>query len=146
MGRSSETLGTPAKNTLSSNPSALVAIGSTTYFTATDAVQGFELWKSDGTTAGTVSGPGVLMLRTRRWLCILLWLGKLALQGCAKMTPTMQVHTGKTGDVTYEVRGTGLTKESRLANGDVEVTVLSTGFQDDQKKKRVRPQYNVSTN
>ena len=40
--------------TLSSNPSELVAIGSTTYFTADDGVHGHELWKSDGTAAGTV--------------------------------------------------------------------------------------------
>src|SRR5262249_13178805 len=41
-------------NTLSSNPSGLVAIGSTAYFTADDGVHGLELWKSDGTAAGTM--------------------------------------------------------------------------------------------
>src|SRR5262245_42969402 len=40
--------------TFSSVPSELVAIGSTTYFIADDGVHGVELWKSDGTTAGTV--------------------------------------------------------------------------------------------
>jgi ELWxxDGT repeat protein len=39
---------------LSSNPSQMVAIGSTTYFTADDGVNGFELWKSDGSETGTV--------------------------------------------------------------------------------------------
>src|SRR5262245_29036554 len=39
---------------LPSNPSGLVAVGSTTYFTADDAVNGRELWKSNGTAAGTV--------------------------------------------------------------------------------------------
>jgi len=38
----------------SSNASQLVAIGSTTYFTANDGVHGQELWKSDGTAAGTM--------------------------------------------------------------------------------------------
>src|SRR5262245_3697361 len=41
-------------NTLSANPSQIAAIGSTTYFTADDGVNGIELWKSDGTATGTV--------------------------------------------------------------------------------------------
>src|SRR5690349_14065930 len=41
-------------NVASSNPSQLVVIGSTTYFAADDGVNGMELWKSDGTAAGTV--------------------------------------------------------------------------------------------
>src|SRR5262245_57028887 len=40
-------------NTLDANPSQMMAIGSTTYFTADDGVHGWELWKSDGTGAGT---------------------------------------------------------------------------------------------
>src|SRR5260370_15582732 len=47
----------------SSSPSGLVAIGSTTYFSADDGIHGRELWKSDGTAAGTVMvtdfGPGI---------------------------------------------------------------------------------------
>jgi ELWxxDGT repeat protein len=41
--------------TLSSSPSGLVAIGSTTYFSADDGFHAPELWKSDGTVAGTTS-------------------------------------------------------------------------------------------
>jgi ELWxxDGT repeat protein len=37
----------------SSNPQNLVAIGSTIFFTADDGTHGVELWKCDGTTAGT---------------------------------------------------------------------------------------------
>src|SRR5262249_34955493 len=38
----------------SSFPSNLTAVGNTLFFSATDGVNGTELWKSDGTTAGTV--------------------------------------------------------------------------------------------
>jgi len=37
----------------SSNPSHLTAVGSTLFFAANDGVHGNELWKSDGTYAGT---------------------------------------------------------------------------------------------
>ena len=40
-------------NTLSANPSQVVAVGSTAYFTVNEGVHGVELWKSDGTAAGT---------------------------------------------------------------------------------------------
>ena len=35
------------------NPSDLTAVGNTLYFLADDGVNGEELWKSDGTPAGT---------------------------------------------------------------------------------------------
>jgi ELWxxDGT repeat protein len=37
----------------SSSPGGMVAIGSTVYFTADDGLHAYELWKSDGTAAGT---------------------------------------------------------------------------------------------
>jgi ELWxxDGT repeat protein len=39
---------------VSSNPVFLGTLCSTTFFSATDGVHGVELWKTDGTTAGTV--------------------------------------------------------------------------------------------
>jgi len=38
----------------SSEPINLTAVGSTLYFIADDGMTGYELWKSNGTTAGTV--------------------------------------------------------------------------------------------
>jgi ELWxxDGT repeat protein len=37
-----------------SSPGSLTARGNTLFFTANDGVNGGELWKSDGTAAGTV--------------------------------------------------------------------------------------------
>ena len=37
-----------------SSPSYLTAVGNTLFFWANDGVNGYGLWKSDGTTAGTV--------------------------------------------------------------------------------------------
>src|SRR3954454_2843229 len=39
--------------TLSLNPTQLTAVGSLSYFVADDGIHGQELWKSDGTAAGT---------------------------------------------------------------------------------------------
>jgi ELWxxDGT repeat protein len=37
-----------------SSPSWLAALNRTLFFSATDGIDGLELWQSDGTTAGTV--------------------------------------------------------------------------------------------
>lgn len=39
---------------LPTSPASLTAVGSTLFFTATDTTHGRELWKTDGTAAGTV--------------------------------------------------------------------------------------------
>ncbi|NCS52900.1 hypothetical protein GQR42_06985 [Microcystis aeruginosa FD4] len=38
----------------SSSPGGLTVVGNTLFFWANDGVNGVELWKSDGTAAGTV--------------------------------------------------------------------------------------------
>ncbi len=43
----------PSPFTHSSNPTSLLTIGNITYFAAADGIHGNELWKTDGTTAGT---------------------------------------------------------------------------------------------
>ncbi|CAM1370024.1 ELWxxDGT repeat protein [Tenacibaculum xiamenense] len=44
----------------SSNPSSLLIVGNTLYFTADDGIHGSELWKSDGTETGTVMVKDIL--------------------------------------------------------------------------------------
>ena len=41
-------------NTEGSNPSGIVQVGSEAYFTTSDGASGAELWKTDGTSAGTI--------------------------------------------------------------------------------------------
>ncbi len=41
-------------HTLPSDPAHLTDVGGTLFFTADDGIHGHELWKSDGTKAGTV--------------------------------------------------------------------------------------------
>src|SRR5687767_3476735 len=44
----------PATPVAASNPNLFTPVGSTTYFVASDVMNGAELWKTDGTAAGTV--------------------------------------------------------------------------------------------
>ena len=39
---------------LDGSPYGFAVIGNTLYFTANDAINGYELWKSDGTESGTM--------------------------------------------------------------------------------------------
>ena len=45
--------------------------------------------------------------------------------GCSSSTPTFQIHSGNTGGVSYEIRGSGHASESRSANGDIEANLGS---------------------
>ena len=69
------------------------------------------------------------MMRIPMRLWLLVGAGMMTLHGCNKTSPTPQVHTGKTGGISYEVRGTGHAAESRSANGDVDVTLGSNHLQ-----------------
>ena len=67
------------------------------------------------------------MRYVRGWLGSAMGLTMLAPLGCGgRPAPAVQVmHTGETGGVSYEVRGTGQPMESRSANDDIEVTLGS---------------------
>ena len=69
------------------------------------------------------------MVQKPLWLIVRVAVVALALNGCNKATPTLQVHTGKTGGIAYEVRGVGHATESRSVNGDVDVTLGSNHLQ-----------------
>ena len=45
--------------------------------------------------------------------------------GCSSSTPTFQIHSGNTGGVSYEIRGTGHASESRATNGDIKASLGS---------------------
>src|SRR5262245_39177604 len=47
-------INTVAPTVPSSSPANMLTVGTTTYFAANDGFNGSELWKTDGTTAGTV--------------------------------------------------------------------------------------------
>ena len=71
------------------------------------------------------------MVRKPVWLCVLAGLGVVGstFWGCDKAKPTLQLHTGQTGGIAYEVRGVGHAAERRSANGDVDVTLGSNHLQ-----------------
>ena len=50
--------------TLSSHPDNFIAVNDLLYFTADDGIHGSELWKSDGTVAGTVLVKDIIPGRT----------------------------------------------------------------------------------
>jgi hypothetical protein len=70
------------------------------------------------------------MRYVRCWLRVAVGLAVLAVLGCdGTPAPGVQVvHTGKTGGVSYEVRGTGQPKESRSSDGVIEVTLGSNSL------------------
>src|SRR5688572_28161919 len=48
-------------STSSSTPQNMTVVGSTLYFVATDPFHGQELWKTDGTAAGTVMVKDIMV-------------------------------------------------------------------------------------
>ncbi|MBO0698525.1 MAG: hypothetical protein J2P46_09030, partial [Zavarzinella sp.] len=94
----------------SSSPRNLTAVGNTLFFTATDGTTGTELWKSDGTAAGTV-------------------LVKDIRPGSNSSNPAMLTAVGNTlyFTATDATTGTELWKSDGTAAGTVEVADLTPG-------------------
>jgi ELWxxDGT repeat protein len=97
----------------SSNPSNLMALGNTLFFAANDGATGAELWKTDGSAAGTAL---VKDIRT----------------GANSSSPSLLTVVGTTLYFTAADATTGneLWKSDGTANGTVEVADLTPGSAD----------------
>lgn len=69
-----------------SYPTGLVAVGNTVYFTADDGSGGTELWRSNGTSSGTVNANNVVLYATTQSA-----LRKIDICGSAKTACTLSV-------------------------------------------------------
>jgi hypothetical protein len=60
----------------------------------------------------------------RRFIALMALISaSLSSAGCSGSTQTLQIHSGSTAGISYELRGSGHPSESRSANGDIEASL-----------------------
>ncbi len=101
----------PGANTRASYPSDILGVSGITYFTANDGVHGTELWKTDGTAAGTAlvkdintgTGSGAYLYQSKMYY----WRSDGSLKPAALgKTLFFQGHTSTAGGEIWKTDGT----------------------------------------